>query len=304
MGYKIATIVKVKKDQSWAYRMEEGVNRFKKETGHECWLIGPDSADNNLQKKMVEDVIAEGIDALCLVPLFPQALELTLTMARRKSGLIVITNEASNQRNMDYDIEAIDNKKFGTHLMEDLAKHMNGTGQYAIFLETLTSRSQSEWAKAAIDHQKQNYPNMILSASKIEHRNDRVLAKKEIEKLHESHDKVQGILCIGETATEVVGEFVHSNNLSDEVAVVGSGLVAKDKRYLFESAVKSVGLWDPGETAYVMNKLAVMLLDKKEVKDGLDMGVPGYDSMKLDGKIFYASDMISITKENLSKYNF
>jgi ABC-type sugar transport system substrate-binding protein len=39
-------------------------------------------------------------------------------------GIVVVTHEASNQKNMDYDVEAFDNKAFGAGLMDRLAEKM------------------------------------------------------------------------------------------------------------------------------------------------------------------------------------
>ena len=52
-----------------------------------------------------------------------------------------------------------------------------------------------------------------------------------------------------------------------------------------------------------MNKLAVMVLEGQNVTDGIDLGVPGYNTIKPDGKILYGSAMIDVTKENMADYN-
>jgi hypothetical protein len=49
-------------------------------------------------------------------------------------GIRVVTHEASNQVNADVDIEAFDNLAFGSHLMEELASSMGGSGTYVAFV--------------------------------------------------------------------------------------------------------------------------------------------------------------------------
>lgn len=53
-----------------------------------------------------------------------------------------------------------------------------------------------------------------------------------------------------------------------------------------------------------MNKIAVMTLEGQNVTDGMNLGVPGYNMIKLDGKILYGSAMIDVTEENMADYNF
>ena len=97
---------------NWFSRMEEGVQKFGQETGVKASLVGPDQADAALQIPMIEDLIAQGVDALCVVPMSPEQLEPVLKKAM-DAGIVVVTHEASNQQNMTYDIEAFDNLGYG-----------------------------------------------------------------------------------------------------------------------------------------------------------------------------------------------
>ncbi len=53
-----------------------------------------------------------------------------------------------------------------------------------------------------------------------------------------------------------------------------------------------------------MNKMAEMVLNGEEIKDGTDFGVNGYDNVKLDGRIVYGSAWVDVTKENMDQYDF
>jgi simple sugar transport system substrate-binding protein len=46
------------------------------------------------------------------------------------------------------------------------------------------------------------------------------------------------------------------------------------------------------------------LLKGEEVKDGTNLGITGYESIKLDGKVFYGQAWVDVTKENADKYPF
>ncbi len=92
--------------------------------------------------------------------------------------------------------------------------------------------------------------------------------------------------------------------LQDKVMVVGASLVSVTGQYLESGAVKLISFWDPADAGFVMNKLAVMLLEGQDVTEGIDLGVPGYNSIKKDGKVLYGSAWVDVTKENMDKYNF
>ncbi|MCB0024347.1 MAG: substrate-binding domain-containing protein, partial [Caldilinea sp.] len=113
------TVVKIA-GIDWFNRMEVGVKEFGAETGINASLVGPAEADAAQQIPIIEDLIAQQVDALCVIPMDPGQLEPVLTKAM-DAGIPVITHEASNQVNMDWDIEAFDNTAFGAGLMDRLA---------------------------------------------------------------------------------------------------------------------------------------------------------------------------------------
>ena len=79
--YTIATIVKLD-GVPWFERMREGVDKFGDETGHKCFLMGPPQANATGQVQLIEDVIAQGVDAICVVPFSAEAIEPVLRKAR------------------------------------------------------------------------------------------------------------------------------------------------------------------------------------------------------------------------------
>ena len=41
------------------------------------------------------------------------------------------------------------------------------------------------------------------------------------------------------------------------------------------------------------------ILDGKDVTDGLDLGIEGYDNLALDGKVLYGQAWIDVNKDNV-----
>ena len=150
----IATVVKIAGIQ-WFNRMEEGVNQYAKDNNVNAFQVGPAQADPQQQAALIEDMIAQGVNALTVVPMSPEALEPVLKRAMDK-GIAVITHEAASQQNVHYDIEAFKNEDFGANLMEQMAQCMGGEGEYAVFVGSLTSQTHNQWVDGGIAHQKAN----------------------------------------------------------------------------------------------------------------------------------------------------
>lgn len=300
--YTIGTVVKVD-GIAWFDRMREGVEKFGEDTGHDTFLLGPPKADAAIQVQIIEDLIAQGVDAICVVPFSPEALEPVLKKAMDQ-GIIVISHEATNQQNVNYDIEAFDNAAYGAHLMEHLAGYMGEEGEFAVFVGSLTSKSHNEWIDAALALQKEKYPNMTLVTDRIEEYDDQTVAYEKTKELLKTYPNLKGIQGSAMSTAPGAGLAVEEKGLQDKVMVVGTSLVSVSGQYLESGAVKLISFWDPADAGYVMNRLAVMLLEGQDVTEGMDLGVPGYNNIIKDGKVLYGSAWVDVTKENMDKYNF
>jgi simple sugar transport system substrate-binding protein len=303
--YTIATVVKLD-GIAWFNRMRAGVQRFAGETGHDCFLQGPPRADAALQVRLIEDLIAQGVDALCVVPFSVEALEPVLQKARRQ-GIIVVSHEASNQVNTDAILEAFDNHEYGAHLMDHLARFMGGEGEFAVFVGSLASKSHNEWVDGALARQREQYPNLKLVRDRLEENDDQNTAYEKTKELLKTYPNLKGIQGSASTTAAGAGLAVEERNLQNRVAVVGTGLVSQSRQYLENGSVKLISFWDPADAGYAMNRLAEMLLEGKALAEGLDLGVEGYRQLRRDAvktNLFFGSAWVDVTRENMDQYNF
>jgi simple sugar transport system substrate-binding protein len=303
--FSIATIVKVD-GIAWFDRMREGVNKFAAETGHDCFLLGPPSADAALQVQIIEDMIAQGVDALCVVPFSVEALEPVLSKAKNM-GIKIVAHEASNLNHADVIIEAFDNHKYGAHLMDHLARYMNYEGEYAVFVGSLTSKSHNEWVDGAIARQKEKYPNMTLVTERIEDYDNQNIAYEKTKELMKTYPELGGILGSASTTTAGAGLAIEEKGYEDKIMVVGSGLVSMSGQYLESNSVKLLSFWDPADAGYVMNKLSLMLLENQPIKPGMNLGIYGYTNLRKDKEkpnLFFGAAWVDVTLENMAEYTF
>jgi simple sugar transport system substrate-binding protein len=298
----IATIVKISGIQ-WFNRMEEGVKKFAADTGDNAFQVGPAKADAQLQVQLVEDMIAQGVNAIAIVPFAPEAVEPVLKKAM-DAGIKVVAHEASAIQNADYDIEAFQNGAYGEHLMKALGECMGGKGEYAVFVGSLTSKSHNEWVDGAIAYQKANFPEMTMVGSKNETFDDQQQAYAKTQELLRAFPNVRGFQGSASTDVGGIGLALEERGMADDTCVMGTSLPSIASQYLETGAVDMISFWDPALAGYAMNKLAVMLIDGQPVTDGMDLGVEGYEKLSLDGKVLYGQAWVDVTKENMAEYPF
>lgn len=301
-GTSIATVVKIAGIQ-WFNRMEEGVKKYATDTGANAFQVGPAKADPQQQAALIEDMIAQGVKALAVVPMSPEALEPVLKRAQ-DAGIVVVTHEAASQQNTSYDLEAFKNEDFGANLMAQMAECMGGTGEYAVFVGSLTSQTHNQWVDGAIAYQKANFPNMTLVGDKNETFDDQQKAYEKAQEVLRAFPNVKGLQGSASTDVAGIGLAIEERGLADATCVFGTSLPSIAGQYLETGAVDGIGFWDPSVAGYAMNKLAQIVLDGGTITDGQDLGLPGYEKIKLDGKVIYGQAWVNVNKANMADYPF
>lgn len=303
-GQTFATVVKLT-GVAWFDRMQEGVAQFDDEHPNiNAFQQGPAQADSAQQVQVIQDLIAQGVDALSVVPFQPDAVEPVLQQAQ-DAGITVLTHEAPNAENVSYDLEAFRNEAYGVHLMDELAERMGEEGKYAVMVGSLTSATHNAWVDAAIAHQEENYPDMQMVGDKIETTDDTQTAYQKTQELLSAHPDLKGIQ--GSSAVDVVGagQAIEEAGLADSTAVVGTSVPSNVQELLPSGAVDLISFWDPAAAGYALNAAARMLVDGETIETGTDLGIEGYNEVEVDGKVIYGNDAwIDVTEENLDEYDF
>ncbi|WP_310583317.1 autoinducer 2 ABC transporter substrate-binding protein [Deinococcus sp.] len=304
--YTIVTVVKIT-GINWFNRMEEGVKKYAKDTGNKATQTGPSTADAAQQAAIIEDLIAKKPDAIAVVPFSPETLEPVLKKAMAR-GIKVITHEADNQMNTLYDIEAFDNVAFGANLNVRLAKCMGGSGKWAVFVGSLTSKTHNQWADGGIANAKKN-AGMTLVESKQETADDADQAYQKAKELIRKYPDIKGFQGSASTDVAGIGRAVEEAGLEGKTCVYGTSLPSIAGKYLDSGAVDGIGFWDPADAGYVMNKVAQLVLQGKKITDGMDLGVKGYNKVSVTkgkgaGMIIRGNAFVDVDKGNYKTYNF
>jgi simple sugar transport system substrate-binding protein len=296
------TVVKIA-GINWFNRMETGVVAWGKEKGVNATEVGPAQADAAQQIPIIEDLIAKKVDALCVIPMDPAQLDPVLKKAM-DAGIVVITHEASNQKNMDYDIEAFDNTAFGAGLMDRLAAKMGEEGEYAVFVGSLGSKTHNEWVDGAIARQKEKYPKMTLVGDKNESFDDADKAYTKAKEVLAKYPNIKGFEGSASTDVAGIGRAVEEAGLQDKVSVVGTSLPSIAGDLLTSGAIDAIGFWDPAVAGAACNQIALMMKNGEKVGEGTDLGIKGYNNLKAVGNVLYGDAAVYVDATTAKDYPF
>jgi len=306
-GYEI---VVVPKDASnpWFVRMKVGVDEYAKETGLNVYQRGTPQIDATLQAQLIQDLIAQGVDALCVVPVDLESIEPVLAQAR-KAGIVVITHEGAALENVDYDIEAFSNAGYGAFIMDNLAEAMNKEGVYTTMVASLTNGSHNEWADAGVAHQIKTYPKMqLLQAEKrVESNDNGDVAYNVAKELFKKYPNLKGIMGTSSYDAPGVARAIEELGLIGKAFTSGTGMPLDNAALLESGVVKSLTLWDPALAGKAMIALAVKVLNGEKITAPVDLGVEGYTNLQFKAgskTVLEGEGWIVINAENVKSFGF
>lgn len=294
---------------NWFKRFESGVLQFGEDYKVKAFMEGPSQVDSAAQVAIIEDLIAQDVDAIINVPYGVPENEPAQKKAM-EAGIIVIGHEAATAKEgtLHYDVEAFDNCAYGEEMMKELAARIGESGKYIQFVGSLTNASHNEWQDCAKAYAEKNFPNMEFIA-KYESKEDQEVAYNTMKDVLKTYPDIKGVL--GSAAGDVVGagRAIEEAGLQDSIAVVGTSITSYAGELLKTGAVDLAMAWDPATAGYAANVVAYKLLKGEEIVDGMDLGVPGYEKIKLvtgvNGvPVIYGAAWIKIDANNMSEYDF
>ena len=232
----------VKQSDSWFDDMEVGVNQLAADTGLNCYVLFPESGDAALQISLMEDLISQGVDAICVVPNDPEALIPTITKAR-EAGIVVVSHEAPGiADSVDLDVEAFVNEEFGKLMGEAVAQAAGGEGEYAGFVGGLTMETHMVWYQSAVDYISENYPDMVcVSTEPYEDGNSIEGAYDKTAELIRAYPDIKVIFDCSAHGGGIC-QAIQDRNLQDSIKVVSLALPSMSATYLKDGSMARPGV--------------------------------------------------------------
>jgi simple sugar transport system substrate-binding protein len=256
----------------WFNAMEKGIDERSKELGANAKMVGPTSADPALQVRAVEDLIAQKVDVIGVVPNDAEVLEPVLARARA-AGIKVITHESPKQKNADWNFELSSAQGFGEAHAKQLAEKTGGKGKYAVFVGSLTVPLHNAWADAAIAYLKKNNPEMVLVADRFGVAESVDESRKTALDLMRANPDLKGILAFGSQGPIGAGRAVAERRKAGRVFVLGPFSPGQGRKLVHDGVLTGGYMWNPRQAGQVFVTLGTMLVKGEEIKDGME--IPG-----------------------------
>ncbi|MBH2617903.1 substrate-binding domain-containing protein [Serratia ureilytica] len=284
----------------WFNAMEAGIKSESAKRGIDAWMVGPTAADPALQVRAIEDLIAQKVDIIGVVPNDARVLEPVLKRAQ-EAGIKVIVHESPGQKYADWDFELVDASQHGVNHMKALAACMKEQGKYAVYVGSLTVPLHITWSDSAINYQKQHYPNMQLVGDKFgvgESLDDSVRTTND---LMAKYPDLKGVLAFGSQGPIGAGRAVFNRGKSNDICVIGPFSPGQGASLVNRGAIKGGYIWNPTVAGEVFVRIADMMHKGEKITDG--MTIEGMGKVQVDAQqhTILGNATESLDKQNLPK---
>lgn len=282
----------------WFNAMESGIKERGAELGIDAFMVGPTSADPALQVRAIEDLIAKGVDIIGIVPNDEAALEPVLAKAMA-AGIIVIAHEGPGIQNLNWDFELASAKGFGETHAELLAQKMGGSGEYAMFVGSLTVPLHNAWADFANAYIADKYPNMTLIGERYGVAESVDDSRKTALDLLAANPDLTGFLAFGSQGPIGIGRAIEENRRIGEVHVLGPFSPGQGRKLVKSGAITGGFMWNPAEAGRVFVTVGAMVLEGVEITEGTDIEGLGVVSPDMAGRDIITNNLIAINQDTV-----
>ena len=92
---------------------------------------------------------------------------------------------------------------------------------------------------------------------------------------------------------------MREKRLAKKIAVVGTVLPSQAKDLIADDIIREGFLWNPTDAGYAMVAVARLVLDGKEIKDGIEIPGLGKAAVDVPGKLIKVDKIMRINHETI-----
>ncbi len=304
------TIGVVYKQSGNAY-FQAGVTGFEKaaeELGFEFMHDGPDDGSSDGQIRIIENYIAQGVDALCISANDPAAL-VDVCNEAREAGIKVLSWDAKvDAEGRDLDVEPASAKVIGVTMLDSIVNSIGGEGQIAIVSAMATAPNQNLWIsfiEEALNSGDEKYAKVEYVGT-VYGDDEYQKSFDETQALLDKYPDLKGII----TPTTVGGPAVSKciQDAGRDVKVTGLTLASDMKEFIDAGIADETFLWNPIELGYASSYAAVAMVkgdftgaagEKVECGELGELEVTESDD---GGSILFLNKLNSFTKDTVNDW--
>lgn len=283
--------------------MEEGGKKAADEFGVEFIYSGPVEVSAPEQAKIMDSLIRQEIDAICVSVLDSSSINPMIKKAK-EAGLHPFTSDSDSpdsEREI-YVAQAMD-KDLGYILIDRLAEQLGGKGDIGIVSGDSTATNLNTWIKYMEERIEDKYPDINILDIRYALTSEESL--KQAQELMTKYPDIDGLIAVASVNIPGVAQAVQQAGKTGEVAVIGYGSPQTVKPYIDAGVMKESILWNAFDLGYLMVWAGHQIVEGNEFQE--ENEVPGLkDPVKYfpEEKILLLGPPLVIDESNVDEFDF
>ncbi len=326
-GMTVAFIPKLT-GNSFFEAANDGAQKYAADWGITVKYMGSATASVTDQLTVIDQAIAEGVDAIAISSVDAKALDEKLKEAQDQ-GIVVCTwdsDVSSDARSIMVSQGTAD--ILGPMLVEMGVKSLTERGKdpakdaikYVWHYSQATVADQNSWYVAGEAYIKEKYPNWVAVSKPFYSEQDSQKSVSVGESILEAYPDIDLIICNDSTALPGQCQAAQNKGLTaKDITITGFCTPSGMKSYLDAGITTRWGLWDCGIQGALGCYFAAYLAAGNTVKAGDTINVPGIGDCSVitndklvtgdktadtNNGVVLLPERVEFTKDNIAQYNF
>lgn len=283
---------------------EKGITDAAAALGYKAVFNGPATTDSAKQISMIEDMLTQGISGLGIAPNDAEAISATIEEAQKDNVNVITFDTDSPNSSRSWYVGPDSDYAMGQQLAEMIAKEIDGKGEIAFMVASLSAENQVSKVEGATDYLAENYPDISIVTT-LNSNDDNENAFANAQTLLTTYPDLKGIVGFAGAeapqAAEAITQAISNGDLQEgQIAVTGIGFPTQCRPYIKSGVLKQVLSWNP----QVTGKVAVYVLAAMEEGKTIDGSFTIEDvELKIDGTNIYHGCLI-LDIDNIDEYTY
>ena len=275
----------------------EGIQKAADELGFEFMHDGPDDGSNDGAIRIIENYIAQGVDALVISANDPDAL-VDVCVQAMEEGIKVVSYDAEVAfPGRDLDVQPSSAKNIGLTLLESIAKSVNYEGQIAIVSAMATAPNQNLWISFIEEELAANEAYANIEYLGVVYGDDEYQKSfDETQALLNQYPELKGLIVPTTVGAPAVSKCVQ--DAGRDVKVTGLTLASDMKTFIDAGIADETFLWNPIDLGYVASYAAVALVNGDITGAAGDAVTAGEYNLTVEAKDDAGATILYLNKLN------
>ena len=284
--------------------MQDGGERAAKQFGVDFIYSGPVDTNPMDQLQIVQNLIAQGVNAISVSVLDASSIAPVVAQAKAKNiKLFTSDSDAPDSGRAVYVAQATD-EGLGDTIIDQMVDRVGDHATTGIVSGEATASNLNAWISFMQKRVKEKYPNVTLLKPQFAGGTASRAAQISTD-LMSSHPDLKGIIAVASTTCPGVAQAIET---ADKIGkVIGAGYCSPNtaRSYLKSGSFGYSVLWDPEKLGYLTVWAGKQLIDGKSFS--AENHVPGLDqSVKYDAKtgVLLLGSPAVFTAKNVDQFHF